>query len=161
LNFVRIATFLPIPILLLTYLMKDSFGDVADMLAPLISIFHGVTHIGCMFPGCCYGYPAQWGLYSNTAGTVCFPIQPIEALSAILIGVTLIIMLKKGMQRGRLYAWYLALYGCTRFIWEFFRDNEKIWHGISELAFHALAAMVIGIAALVVLHCVKQKEAKR
>lgn len=150
LNFVRIATFLPVPILILTTIFKDPFYKVADFLAPLVAIYHGVTHIGCIFAGCCHGYPSQWGLYSNNAQTICFPIQPIEALSSILVGLILLIMMKRNVQRGKLYAWYLVLYGATRFVWEFFRDNEKIWNGISELAFHALAALLIGTVALII-----------
>lgn len=153
LNFVRVVTFLPIPIWILTFIYKDSFGDIADFLAPLVALYHGITHIGCMFPGCCHGYPAQWGLYSNTAEAVCFPIQPIEAASSVLIGVLLIDMQKKGIQNGRLYAWYLLLFGGTRFVWEFFRDNAKIWYGVSELAFHALTAMILGLIALVIMNC--------
>ena len=151
LNFVRIVTFLPVPVWLLTKLFKDDFGAVTDFIAPLVAIFHGVTHIGCIFPGCCHGYPAQWGIYSNNAGTICFPNQPLEAVSSIIIGILLLCMLIKGQQRKKLYAWYLVLFGSTRFCWEFLRDNEKIWFGISELAFHALTACLLGIIALFAL----------
>lgn len=163
LNFVRIVTFMPIPVFLLVRIFRDSFWDVADFVAPLLAIFHGVTHIGCVFPGCCNGYPAQWGLYSNNVGHVCFPIQLIEALSSVLIGIVLLIMIKRGIQDKRLYAWYLFLYGSTRFVWEFFRDNEKIWHGISELAFHSLVAMLLGIVALILMNrrCVGSSNGKQ
>ena len=91
LNFVRVVTFMPVPIYLMTLLLKDPFGKVADFIAPLIAVFHGVTHLGCIFPGCCHGYPAAWGLYSNDAGTVCFPIQPIEAVSSLLVAAVLLV----------------------------------------------------------------------
>lgn len=148
LNFVRIVTFLPIPIFLLSWLLKDKYGTVSDFIAPLLAVFHGVTHLGCIFPGCCHGYPSSWGLYSNEAGMVCFPTQPMEAVSSILIGVTLFVLALRGVQKGRLYAWYLLSFGITRFLWEFLRDNEKIWNGISELAFHALGAAVVGVLFL-------------
>lgn len=157
LNFVRIVTFLPVPIFLLTRIFQDSFGDVADFLAPLIAVFHGVTHLGCIFTGCCHGYPTSWGLYSNEVSAVCFPIQPIEAVSSLLVAAVLLAMMKKNMQQGRLYGWYLVLFGSTRFVWEFFRDNEKVWFGISELAFHALTAMVVGILGLTILEYIKRR----
>ena len=160
LNFVRVVTFLPIPIYLLTFLYKDRFGDIADFLAPWIAVYHGVTHLGCIFEGCCHGYPAQWGLYSNIAGTVCFPIQPIEAVSSILIGVILLTLAKKQIQTGKLYGWYLTLFGATRFVWEFFRDNTKVWNNVSELALHALVAFILGAATLVVANFLKNKEGK-
>lgn len=161
LNFVRVVTFLPVPIFLLSRLLRDPFGDAADFLAPLIPIFHGVTHLGCIFAGCCHGYPASWGLYSNAAGVVCFPIQPIEAVSSLLVSATLFVMMHRGVQKGCLYGWYLVLFGATRFIWEFFRDNEKIWLGISELAFHALGAFAVGMICLVLLNFLKRRENAR
>lgn len=154
LNYVRIVTVLPIAIFLVTLLFKDKFSDVADLIAPLLAIFHGVTHIGCIFPGCCHGYPAAWGLFSNQTNTVCFPSQPIEAVSSLLTAVVLMIMMKQKVQSGKLYAWYLLLFGGTRFIWEFFRDNDKIWLGISELAIHAFVAFIVGLTALIVLNII-------
>lgn len=156
LNFVRIVTFLPVSILILTRLLKDSFGKIADFLAPLVAVFHGVTHLGCIFPGCCHGYPSEWGLFSNNAGTVCFPTQPIEAISSLIVAAILLIMLAKHIQSGRLYAWYLVLFGSSRFLWEFLRDNEKVWGNISELAFHALVACAVGLIALVVTNWVRK-----
>lgn len=158
LNFIRIVTFLPVPIFLLSRLFRDPFGDVADFLAPLVPVFHGVTHLGCIFAGCCHGYPASRGLYSNAAGTVCFPIQPIEAASSLLVAVALFVMMHRGVQKGRLYGWYLVLFGATRFVWEFFRDNEKVWFGISELAFHALGALAVGVIGLVIINHRKRRE---
>ena len=160
LNFVRIVTFMPLTILILALLFKDRFSKVSDFIAPLLAVFHGVTHLGCIFEGCCHGYPAQWGLFSNVVGTRCFPIQPIEALSSIIIGLVLARLFLQSRQQGKLYAWYLLLFGASRFLWEFLRDNEKIWHGISELAFHALAAAVIGLAALIIIQCCTQKECR-
>lgn len=45
----------------------------------------------------------------------------------------------------------LALFGSTRFICEFYRDNTKIWLGCSSLAFHALFMAVVGIVMIIVL----------
>lgn len=158
LNFVRIVTFMPVAIFILARLFKDRFGAVADYIAPLLAIFHGVTHLGCIFEGCCHGYPAAWGLFSNEAGAVCFPIQPIEAVSSIAIGLVLAALFIREKQKGRLYAWYLLLFGATRFIWEFFRDNVKVWNGISELALHALAAMLVGLAALIIVKLLRKRS---
>lgn len=158
LNFVRIVTVLPLAIFLITLLFKDSLGKVADFIAPLLAIFHGVTHLGCIFEGCCHGFPAEWGLYSNEVQAVCFPSQPIEAVSSLLIAVALLIMMKCKVQEGRLYAWYLILFGGTRFVWEFFRDNDKIWLGISELAIHALIAFIVGLGVLIALNIIYQHK---
>lgn len=150
-NFARIVSFVPLYFILLAYVFKESLWKLSDFLAPVGAMFFGTSHFGCIFAGCCHGYPAGWGLYSNTAKTVCFPSQPIEAVVSLLIGAVLFVMAKKKIQQGRLYIWFMILFGDTRFILEFFRGNEKIWCGISELAFHSLAAMILGLAALVIL----------
>lgn len=149
-NFIRIIILMPIPVFFLTRLMRDPFWKLSDLVAPLMAIYHGITHIGCIFPGCCHGYSSTWGLYSNNAGAICFPIQIIEVLSSLLVSVILLIMIKRNKNEGMLYAWYLILFGGTRFIWEFFRDNEKIWYGLSELSLHALAAVLLGLVVLII-----------
>ena len=53
--------------------------------------------------------------------------------------------------------WMLLLYGVGRFFTEFLRDNEKIWIGCSDIAFHALFMAVVG---LVMLLCLRKKQQK-
>ena len=158
LNYVRIVTVLPVAIFLVTLLFKDSFGKVSDFIAPLLAIFHGVTHIGCIFPGCCHGYPMEWGIYSNEVSAVCFPSQPLEAASSLLTAGILLFMMKKNVQAGKLYAWYLIMFGGSRFLWEFLRDNEKFGLGISELAIHALTAFIVGWIVWIVLTVIDRKR---
>ena len=151
-NHVRIVIALPIFLLPFTLIFKERFGKVTDFVAPLLAICNGVVCIGCIFPGCCHGYPSTWGLYSNAAGTVCFPLQPIEVACALLSAVVLLIMIKYKVQQGRIYAWYLIIFGATRFLMEFLRDDEKIWLGMSEYSFHALAAFIVGLICMIVLN---------
>ena len=46
----------------------------------------------------------------------------------------------------------LIPYGLSRFVWEFFADNEKVFWNISSLALHALLMSVVGAAMLIILH---------
>ena len=39
----------------------------------------------------------------------------------------------------------LILFGSTRFLLEFLRDNEKLFWGISNLAIHAFIMFVVGV----------------
>ena len=57
---------------------------------------------------------------------------------------------------GTLYPLMLILYGGTRFIWEFFADNDKLFLRISELALWALLTFLIGVVWYVTV-----KEANR
>ena len=157
-NFARILIFAPIYFVLLAFVFKVPLWKLADFFSPVGAIVAGVSHLGCIFSGCCHGYPSAWGIYSNVAGTVCFPIQPIESITNISIGILLLFMAKRGIQKKRLYIWFMILFGATRFIWEFFRDNDKIWLGLSDLALHALASAVVGLAALFIIKWCAHKE---
>ena len=157
-NHVRIVVALPIILLPFTFLFKERFWKVTDFVAPLLALLNGIVCIGCMFPGCCHGYPSSWGLYSNIAGTVCFPLQPIEVACALLSATVLLVMTKYKIQQGRLYAWYLIIFGSTRFLMEFLRDDEKIWLGMSEFSFHALAAFVVGLTCMIVLNILHERS---
>ena len=57
-------------------------------------------------------------------------------------------MAKRGIQKGILLSWMMVTFGFTRFVLEFFRDNDKIIFNISELALHALATMLVGLFML-------------
>ena len=157
-NYVRVVSFAPLYFFLMAKVFRDPFWKVSDFLTPLNAIGFGVSRIGCVFAGCCQGYPSEWGIYSNVAKTVCFPIQIIELVTCMLIGVVLYIMAKRRVQQGKLYVWYMILFGSTRFVFEFFRDNEKLWGNVSELALHALAAFILGVIALIVLRKPRSNE---
>ena len=157
-NLVRSVSVLPLAYLLEAKVFGKPFRELTDFLSPLGVTCFGITHFGCMFPGCCHGYPSPWGIYSNVAETVCFPVQPIEAVVSLGIGGLMYYMVKQKKQKGLLVFWMMTLFGSTRFILEFFRDNEKVFLNISELALHALLTFIVGVVMLVVLKRFDKKE---
>lgn len=150
-NHARVVILLPVALFPFVLLLKDSYWKITDYIAPLVSLYHGVVSIGCIFSGCCHGYPSTWGIYNSKEERICFPLQPIEAAIYILIAIVLLVMTKKKIQQGRLYAWYLVFFGFARFLLEFLRDNTKLYWGISEHGFHALASLFVGVVSLVIL----------
>ena len=52
----------------------------------------------------------------------------------------------------------LILFGATRFILEFFRNNKKIVLGLSAFSFHSLFMMGVGI--IVYLYIAKNEKVK-
>ena len=114
---------------------------------------HGIAHIGCVFPGCCQGYPCSWGIYNTFKEQYLFPVQLLESAVAIVIGIYILrrVIQSKYDFDGKEYPIMLVLFGSTRFVCEFFRDNEKILGGCSSLAFHALFMFVVGIVWLLII----------
>jgi prolipoprotein diacylglyceryltransferase len=122
-------------------------------------LVHGISHFGCIFFGCCYGYPYSRGIYNPFHKDLKFPTQPIEAMGAVAVVIYLFHRAKKKnyVPDGLEYPVMLTLFGSPRFLFEFLRDNEKLLFGCSNLAFHALFMFVVGVLWLVLL----KKNSKR
>lgn len=158
-NIVRGFVYIPLIAWPVSKLLKLSWAQMCDFIAPCVCLCHGVSHIGCIFTGCCEGFPSSWGLYNLRYDGLAVPVQLFEALTALVIFYRLVNVNKK-MQfptNGRSYPTMLILFGSTRFIWEFFRNNEKLWLGCSSLAFHALFMALVGAIWLIYLQ--KQQKA--
>ena len=157
-NIVRIFVWVPVFAYPMCRLLKLDFKTMCDFLAPVVCVQHGISHFGCIFEGCCCGYPWEHGVYNHTFHDYRFPIQPIEALVAVAI--VLFIWLKERKHKfkvtGEYYPLMLILFGYSRFLLEFARDNEKVFLGISNLAIHALIMGLVGTAWLI-----KQRELNR
>lgn len=157
-NAVRVYIWMPLLLFAFSKIFKLSWKTCCDFIAPSTCIVYGIARIGCIFPGCCYGYPCSWGIYSNAAMMNVFPVQLCEAITAlILAGVTLWMNKKKKyVPNAKTYFIMLIPYGLSRFIWEFFADNEKIFLSISSLALHALLMSVVGVVALLIFYKIEK-----
>lgn len=163
-NIVRTFVYMPLVAYPAAKLFKLTWKQICDLLAPAACIVQSVSHWGCIFTGCCQGYPSSWGIYNPSTQQVCFPSQPLEALTSLAIILILMWREKKNNYKidGLSMPIMLILFGGTRFIWEFFRDNDKLWLGCSALAFHALFMCVAGIIMYIIVdkHNKKLEEQK-
>ncbi len=152
-NIVRIFVYVPLIGLPVTKLLKFDTKKTLSLLSFAPLLVHGVSHLGCVFHGCCNGYVWSYGVYNPFYQDYRFPIQPIEALAAIAIVVYLFIRAKRRnyVPDGFEYPLMLVWFGSTRFLFEFLRDNDKMFWGISNLAIHALFMFVVGVIWIVVM----------
>lgn len=160
-NAIRVYIWFPLVLYFVGRLFKIEWKDACEYMAPSTCIIYGIARIGCLFPGCCHGYPAEWGIYSTVAETKCIPVQLFEAITALAIAAFIIVLAKKKKYNkgdGKLYPTMLVLYGGTRFFWEFFADNEKVLLHISELALWAFGTFVMGIVWLIILKTKEKRE---
>ena len=128
--------------------MKIDWARGCDFVAPCVPLVQAVSHWGCIFVGCCHGYPFKWGIYNPALDIKTFPCQPLEALVALAVVIIICRYEKKQNYKptGLAYPLMLMLFGYSRFLLEFLRDNDKIVLGISDLAFHALFMAFVGTA---------------
>lgn len=152
-NVVRAFVYFPLIAVPVSKMLKMDWKKACDLLAPAPCLAQGVSHWGCTFYGCCHGFEVDWGIYNPQTGTYCFPNPPLEALTALIIVGILLYREKKRNYTidGLAMPLMLMLFGTTRFLWEFCRDNEKIWLGCSSLAFHALFMAVVGMSMYIII----------
>lgn len=150
-NAIRVYIWMPLVLLLTGQFFHVNWRTACDFITLSTCIVYGIARLGCNAPGCCYGIPADWGIFSVEAGHRCFPVQLCEAVTALLIAALMLWLAKRKQydSAGYLYPVMLVLYGGTRFVWEFFADNEKLFGRISELAIWAFASFVVGVVWLV------------
>jgi phosphatidylglycerol:prolipoprotein diacylglycerol transferase len=162
-NIVRVFVYIPVIAYPVAKLLKIPYKKICSVLAFGPLAVHAVSHFGCMFVGCCMGYPCSWGLYNVAYEDIRFPIQPIEAIAAWAIIIFLLVRAKKRnyIPDGLEYPLMLILFGSTRFIFEFFRDNDRFRWGCSGLAFHALFMFIVGVVALIILKKREKKQAEQ
>lgn len=159
-NIVRTFIFYPPTILILSKLLKEDGIKICDIAGPTSILLQGLAHWGCAFDGCCYGIKMTNGIYNPVFQDYRFPIQFVEAIVAIAISVILFIRAKNKNYNsdGTQYPWMLILYGSTRFLLEFLRDNDKLFLNISSLAIHALIMFIIGLVWLLVIKTNKKDK---
>ena len=152
-NIVRVFVYVPLIGLFASKVLDIEKNKMMSLLSFGPLLVHGISHFGCIFLGCCRGYPCSWGLYNPLFDDIRFPIQPIEALGAVAIVIYLLCRAKKRnyVPDGREYPIMLTMYGSSRFLFEFFRHNEKLFWEISNLALHALFMLIVGIIWLMVI----------
>ncbi len=161
-NAIRVYIWFPLVLFFTGKLFRVKLQTACEFMAPSTCIVYGIARLGCVFAGCCYGYPALWGIPSVPAGYSCFPVQLCESITALLIAGYLIHRVRKNEYKptGKLYPTMLMLYGGTRFIWEFFADNTKIIFNISELALWALGTFLLGASWLLTVQAAGQKKGR-
>ncbi len=151
-NIVRIFIWIPVIAWPVCKLMKLDWARTCQFLAPCPAMVQGISHYGCIFVGCCHGYPSKNGIWNPQLDCNTFPIQPIEACVAVAVVIFVLIRQKKLKYQsdGLTYPLMLILFGYSRFLLEFLRDNDKLFLGISNLAIHALVMGVVGTIAYII-----------
>jgi phosphatidylglycerol---prolipoprotein diacylglyceryl transferase len=120
-----------------------ALGDVADVLAPSVSLAHVFGRLGCFLVGCCYGKPWAGGAhfppdsvaYSELLARHAFsanatftpglhPTQLYESAGELLIFIGLLLLWRRRNFPGVVALGYAFAYGVLRLFVEIFRDDE-------------------------------------
>ena len=112
----------------------------ADVLAPVIPLFHFFGRLGCFFGGCCYGieYHGLFAIkfpYNELVPELCeverFPVQLMESLLNLVLFIFLVWYSGKKRKPGQTLGIYLIAYTVIRMVTEMFRGD--IVRGVSSI----------------------------
>lgn len=120
--------------------IKRSTGDLFALALPAGEAF---GRIGCFLNGCCYGIPTSvfWGVQQHDA--LRHPTQIYSAIAAVAIFAILFYFRDRMSREGDLFRLYIVLWGASRFLIEYFRENEVLYHGLSLFQWISLELVVL------------------
>ncbi|MGN0452999.1 MAG: prolipoprotein diacylglyceryl transferase [Ruminococcus sp.] len=144
-----------------------AIGDMADLFAVGVPLFHIFGRVGCFFAGCCYGVPWEHGIAGRVIGSGMretvkrFPVQLVEAGVLLILTLVMIFLYLKPVLRGKLMLLYLGAYAVIRFTLEFFRGDEirgkfLIFSTSQWISIFTLIGVIVFAAAM----CIKKKKSK-
>ncbi|MCB9593001.1 MAG: prolipoprotein diacylglyceryl transferase [Sandaracinaceae bacterium] len=120
-----------------------------DRFATVLPFSVAIGRVGCVLAGCCRGTPfdGAWAVV-DADGVARHPAPVYEMLFSLAVGVVFVVLLRKGLLRGRLFAVYLMTYGAFRFLVEIVRDTPDVAWGLSGYQLLALSMLPLGLFGL-------------
>jgi len=111
------------------------FLPTFDVLSPSLALGHAVGRVGCLMAGCCWGSQCDlpWAITytdpraAEMVGTplhlALHPFPVYSSLFNICLWLLLAWLYRRWHGSGRVFAAYIALYGCGRFLLEYTRGD--------------------------------------
>ena len=150
-SFFGAVFFVPLAFIGVAYLLKLPYNELLDLCAPAECMMLVIMKVQCLLAGCCQGRLLFQGFR--------FPSQAAELINALALAGILMWIAYKGRGKGRIYPMYLVLYGVTRFILNFFREEFVTTDMIVPFGtIWSVVAVAAGILWLVLLNKRAEKE---
>lgn len=125
-------------------------GVLADIIILYLPLGHAIGRIGCFLNGCCYGkltdsiFAVQFPEYSFSAGRFVHPAQLYSSL--VNVCIFLILGMRRKRFNGQTVLEYMFLYGVSRFMLEYIRDdNPVIFYGLNIPQLVSIAMIIIAV----------------
>jgi len=183
-NIVRGFPFLILVFWIESKLFDMDFLKLCDFQIVHTPLAYCLARYGCIVENCCSGFyyykpdSIEYKIAHTLTGSYQMPVQAFEAITSLIIFVIIVVYCVKTRFKATGYAFVLfhILYGGTRFLWEFLRDNNKIikfarmdgaltvereaaYWGISNLAIWSLAIFVVGVVMFICLRRYHKRQA--
>ena len=145
----------PIFFVVVALLLRIPYGKLMDLCAPAECAMLAFMKVQCLTDGCCGG---RTMCLANGSEFV-FPSQIVELVNALVIMLILLWMSRNENNRGKLYPWYMIIYGVSRFVLNLFRGGTTPFAlGLPAGNVWSLVSIVIGILWLRIASRRKAKQ---
>lgn len=136
------------------YMLRIPILLTWEALIPAYVAGRGIAILGCVFYGCCHGFPSALGIYSQIAECITFPTVILDTLMSCLISAYIIWQGRKTnyLADGNLAGKSLILFGGLRLLVDILRDNQKLFLMITAEGICGLIYLVVG--ALILKKCI-------
>ena len=130
---------------------KLKWLQVADWVAPLLALGHGIGRVGCFLVGDDYGIPSKlpWAIsFPNGLPPITIPVHPTQIYEMLAyFSIFAYLRYRKRYQNfpGELMFEYLFLAGFSRFMIEFIRTNPKYLMELSGAQYISIIMMLMGM----------------
>ena len=134
------------------YIRKNNLNwyQVADWVAPVLVLGHGIGRIGCFLVGDDYGIPSDlpWACsFPNGLPPTNIPVHPTQLYEMSAYFIIFLYLRFKGNRKkfnGELMFEYLFLAGLVRFLVEFIRLNPKYYLNLTGAQYISIVMIIIG-----------------
>ena len=147
-SFFGAVFFAPVLMMCVAFLFRVRVPDLLDLCAPSECVMLALLKVNCYLNGCCFGKVIG---ISREGEIIRFPSQIVESVTGLVLMAVLLMMIRQGRWRGRIYCWYLVLYGTVRFALNLMRETEPFLFGMSAGNFWSLVSAAAGGLLLVLL----------
>lgn len=122
--------------------LKVPYHDILDISSPAGFTILAIMKIGCIRSGCCGGRI----LYiTENKEVVRFPSQWVELIAGMVLAGVILLVVRKGTWKGRIYPLSMLLYGIVRFTLNWFRKTTPFIWLLPAGNFWSLIAIAAGL----------------
>lgn len=153
-SFFGAVFFVPVLFIPVARLLGLRYDLLLDLCAPAECVMLVVMKVQCLIGGCCGGRKI-----SLAGWEFVFPSQLMELVNALIICVVLLQMSRKEKHQGRIYPWYMVIYGISRFILNIGREAWVTKEMLLPFGnIWSLVSIAVGVIWLLLIQKRKQKE---
>ncbi len=145
----------PIIMILVGTILKTNPKAILDIGAPIACAVISLMKLQCWITGCCIGRIIN---HLPNGRVVRFPSQPVEMIWGLILLFVIMRIEQSEKQRGYVYAWFLLLYGCSRFVLTLLRDTRPFLLGLPGGCVWSLLSIAIGGGVLLAKHRIEIRQ---